>query len=993
MSTSLNPMQQFGSRSLLDPPKTIAESEEHKRLAACNEGKADWKRWGPYVSERQWGTCREDYGTNGNSWAYFGFHQAHQVAYRWGEDGLAGFCDIKQNLCLSLGLWNGKDTILKERLFGLGGPQGNHGEDVKDMYYYLEATPTNSYLKMLYKYPQKVFPYDDIRRVNAGLGDLDEEYELMDTGIFDDDKYFDVFVEYGRGDGEDDVLMRVTAINRGSEEAELHVMPQAFFRNTWSWSDAEEKPKMERGGAGRVNLEHAALGKMYLYCEDGSEVLLCENETNVAALSGDDAGLRPFDFAGDEAYFGSQSKEEKVGPVGSDFRVMPQEAWAAVHAPFKPRGFAPPPRTAEPPMYHTCGRQSEGPWRDAFGRYVIKGDAAATRPKTGTKAGFHTKRSVKAGGTTTVRLRLSKQEVGQPFADFDAAFTKRRDEADTFYDLIQSDVDDFERRRIQRQALAGMLWSKQFYYYDMHEFFEGDEGVEHPARSSKEYQERRRAIRNSDWDHMVNCDIISMPDKWEFPWYATWDLAFHCLPIALVDPHFAKGQLMLMTREWYMHPNGQLPAFEWNFSDVNPPVHAWAVLRVFQMDRKMRGDAGDLSFLEEVFHKLTINFTWWVNRKDAEGRNLFQGGFLGLDNIGVFDRGGELPTGGHINQSDGTSWMAFYSLNLMRIALELAQHNPVYEGIAAKFFEHFLHIARAMKRLSGSDGAGLWHEEDEFYYDVLTLPTGERIPLKVRSMVGLIPLFAVEVLEPTILKKLPRFAERAEWLLHSRKDLADLVSRFDSPGVGERRLLSLLRGHRMKCLLKRMLDPEEFLSEFGIRALSRAHKEKPYVLEHSGKSYSIRYEPAEASVKIMGGNSNWRGPIWFPMNYLIVESLQKFHQYYGSDYKVECPTGSGNMMNCLEVADFLTERLIGIFEPLGEQGRPALRVHPKMATDPHFKDYPLFYEHFHGDNGRGVGAAHQTGWTGLIAKLIQASSLASSNSPTMGGRTRQISPM
>jgi hypothetical protein len=490
---------------------------------------------------------------------------------------------------------------------------------------------------------------------------------------------------------------------------------------------------------------------------------------------------------------------------------------------------------------------------------------------------------------------------------------------------------------------------------------------------------------------MVNCDIISMPDKWEFPWYATWDLAFHCLPIALVDPHFAKGQLMLMTREWYMHPNGQLPAFEWNFSDVNPPVHAWAVLRVFQMDRKMRGDNGDLSFLEEVFHKLMINFTWWVNRKDAEGRNLFQGGFLGLDNIGVFDRGGELPTGGHINQSDGTSWMAFYSLNLMRIALELALHNPVYEGIAAKFFEHFLHIARAIARLSSSDGAGLWHEEDEFYYDVLTLPTGERIPLKVRSMVGLIPLFAVEVLEPTILKKLPRFAERAEWLLHNRKDLADLVSRFNSPGVGERRLLSLLRGHRMKCLFKRMLSPDEFLSDFGIRALSRAHKDKPYVLEHGGKSYSIRYEPAEASVKIMGGNSNWRGPVWFPMNYLIVESLQKFHQYYGADYKVECPTGSGNMMSCLDVADFLTERLIGIFEPQGEEGRPALRVHKKMATDPHFKDYPLFYEHFHGDNGRGVGAAHQTGWTGLIAKLIQASSIASSKSPIT--RTRQISPI
>mmetsp|Transcript_54358 Transcript_54358/g.116068 ORF Transcript_54358/g.116068 Transcript_54358/m.116068 type:complete len:991 (+) Transcript_54358:154-3126(+) len=963
----------WGSRSLLDPLPTEDMSEEHCRLEACDSGREDWKKWGPYVSERQWGTCREDYGLSGNSWEYLPFHLAHQVSYRWGEDGLAGLCDVGQHLCMSLALWNGRDPILKERMFGLGGPQGNHGEDVKDMYYYLDATPTHSYLKMLYKYPQKVFPYDEVRRANAVLGTGDLEFELMDTGIFDDDRYFDVFIEYAR-DGVDDIYMQVTIHNRGPDDAEIQVLPQVFFRNTWSWGGMEpdEKPSITRKSGQRVDLKHATLGEMAFFASGAETVLICDNETNVKAVESPDDDLRPFDF--------SQDKDTSAGPPSSlpfgeyyekYFSPGTRDHMNAVHSRFysdgdprkKALAFSPPPRPSK--FYHASGKIGAGPYKDAFHRYVIKGDRSAAESTGGTKAAFVLKTVVPAGGSKVVKAVLKPAEASEdPFRAFDSIMKARCNEADEFYTGLQSNIQDEEHKRIQRQALAGMIWTKQFYYYDIFTFFEGDKDCPKPP-------EERRAIRNSDWDHMTNCDIISMPDKWEFPWYATWDLAFHCLPLALVDPSFAKNQLRLMTKEWYMHPNGQLPAFEWNFSDVNPPVHAWACWRVFQMERKHRGDGGDLVFLEETFHKLMINFTWWVNRKDAEGRNIFQGGFLGLDNIGVFDRGGSLPTGGIISQSDGTSWMAFYSLTLMRMAVELALVNPTYEGVAGKFFEHFLFIARAMTKMT--TGQGLWDEEDQFYYDVLTLPTGPRVPLKVRSMVGLIPLFAVEVLEPSILEKLPHFAARAEHLFNRRKDLSELVSRFEVPGVGERRLLSLLRGKRMKALLKRMLDPKEFLSDYGVRALSRYHLDNPYVLECDGHKYEIGYEAAESKVRIMGGNSNWRGPIWMPMNYLIVESLQKFHQYYGENYLVECPTGSGKKSSILGVSDMLSDRLTNLFMPSKDgKGRPALRLHEKMATDQHFKDNILFFEHFHGDSGRGVGASHQTGWTGLVAKIIQA---------------------
>jgi len=988
-------MFRFGSRSLLDPQPQGSSSAEHQRLEACELCVEDWKRWGPYVSERQWGTCREDYGTSGNSWVYVTFQDAHRIAYRWGEDGIAGFCDSEQRLCLSLAMWNGKDSILKERLFGLGGPEGNHGEDVKDLYYYLDATPSHSYLKMLYKYPQTEFPYDALRYENAALGSHDPEYELMDTGIFDEDRYFDVYVEYARA-AVDDILLSVTAVNRGPEEAELHLLPQALFRNTWTWGgERGERPRLEMVGDGHVLAQHPTLGQYHIWFDGEAEVLFCENETNVKALNGEeDPGLVPFrrppppqrpEEEEEEAAAAGEAAAEEAATAGSAAEGGAIGEAEAATSPAAEKGAEEEEAPAMDVLYHCTGGRSEGPYKDAFHAHVIKGAGGAAKAKAGTKVAFHTHHSVPSGGSVTVRVRMTKECPADAFADFQSVVESRRSDADAFYGLLQSSLADDEHRRIQRQALAGMIWTKQFYFYDIHTFFEGDPACPKPA-------EARRAIRNSDWDHMFNKDIISMPDKWEFPWYATWDLAFHCIPLALVDAHFAKGQLLLMTREWYMHPNGQLPAFEWNFSDVNPPVHAWASWRVFQMDRRQRDGQGDLVFLEEVFHKLMINFTWWVNRKDAEGRNIFQGGFLGLDNIGVFDRGGELPTGGFINQSDGTSWMAFYSLCLMRIAIELALTNPVYESVAAKFFEHFLHIARAMTLLNS--GLGLWDEKDEFYYDVLTMPDGDRVPLRVRSMVGLIPLFAVEVLEPSILEKLPRFAARAQWLFDNREDLSRLVSRFKVPGHGERRLLSLLRGHRMKCLLRRMLDPQEFFSEHGVRALSRCHLEEPYVLERNGKTYKIGYEPGEATVRIMGGNSNWRGPIWLPMNYLIIESLQKFHQYYGADYKVECPTGSGEEMSILAVADMLSSRLIGLFEPSKDgQGRPAMRLHKKMATDPHFRDNLLFHEHFHGEDGHGIGASHQTGWTGLVAKLIQASAADAGNKPgdASSGLERQLS--
>jgi len=866
-----------------------------EKIRLADSPKKYWKRWGPYLSERQWGTVREDYSPGGTAWEYFPHDHARSRAYRWGEDGIAGMSDRQQQLCLSLAMWNGRDPILKERIFGLTNGEGNHGEDVKELYYYLDATPTHSYLKMLYKYPQREFPYGQLLEENRKRGKHEAEYELLDTGIFDDDRYFDVFVEYAKA-GPEDILMQVTVHNRGPEAATLHLLPQLWYRNTWSWKPNSPKPEMSLTSKGTVTARHPAIGDHRFYCEGNPEFLFCENETNTRRLFGQE--------------------------------------------------------------------EAQGYFKDGFHEFLVGGNKEAVNPlRTGTKVGAHRVFSVAAGGSSILRLRLARATAGKPFVDFEKVMSDRRQEADQFYAELQSDILDEDARNVQRQAFAGMIWSKQFFYYDVPEWINGDPNQPAPPR-------QRVHGRNSEWAHLNNADVISMPDKWEYPWYAAWDLAFHCIPLAQLDAGFAKHQLLLLTREWYMHPNGQLPAYEWAFGDVNPPVHAWATWRVFQIDRKQRGDKGDLVFLEKVFHKLMLNFTWWVNRKDAQGRNIFQGGFLGLDNIGVFDRSAPLPTGGFINQADGTSWMAMYCLNLMRIALELALHNKVYEDIATKFFEHFLHIAEAMNNI-GDEGIGLWDETDEFYYDVLNLPDGRMTPLKVRSLVGLIPLFAVETLEPELLDRLPGFHARLIWFLNSRPDLAKLVSRWEEHGFRHRNLLSLLRGHRMKCLLRRMLDESEFLSDFGVRAISRYHLDHPYVFRANGTELTVRYQPGESESGLFGGNSNWRGPIWMPVNFLIIESLQKFHHYYGDDFKLECPTGSGKFMTINDVADELSKRLTRIFLKDDNGKRPVLRAHEKTHSDPHFRDYIQFYEYFHGDNGRGVGASHQTGWTGLVAKLLQ----------------------
>jgi hypothetical protein len=873
---------------------------EEKRLSEAREGKEPWKLWGPYLSERQWGTVREDYSPGGTAWDYLSHDHARSRAYRWGEDGIGGWSDELARLCLSVALWNGRDPILKERMFGLTNSEGNHGEDVKDLYYYLDATPTQSYMKMLYKYPQAEFPYGWLAEENGRRGGYDPEFELIDTGLFDDNRYWDVVIEYAKA-GPQDTLLQITLHNRGPDAAEIHVLPQVFFRNTWSWGYDIPKPTLTATGDRSVIARHHELGEYEFYSDCCQTLLFCDNETNTGRL---------------------------------------------------------------------YGSPKEGYFKDGFHEAVVHGNQAAVNPhRTGTKAAAHCVIKVGAGQEGVVRVRLTAGGSNAPFTGFDDVMAERRKEADEFYHHLQHDIADEQVRMVQRQALAGMIWSKQFFYYDIPQWLNGDPAGPPPPGD-------RKHGRNFEWLHLNNADVVSMPDKWEYPWYAAWDLAFHTLSLALVDPDFAKGQLVLMTREWYMHPNGQLPAYEWAFGDVNPPVHAWATWRVFQMDRKRRrrekpDDPGDLEFLERVFHKLMLNFTWWVNRKDAAGRNIFQGGFLGLDNIGVFDRSAPLPTGGYINQSDGTSWMAMYSLNLMRIALELALHNHVYEDIATKFFEHFLHIAEAMTRVGGQEGVGLWDDEDGFYYDVLNLPNGQMIPLKIRSMVGLIPLYAVETLEPDLLAQVPEFKKRLEWFLNYRPDLAALVSRWQEPRSGQRHLLSLLRGSRMKKLLRRMLDETEFLSDYGIRAISQIHRDHPYEFHWNGNSMGVSYQPGESTSGMFGGNSNWRGPIWFPVNYLIIESLQKFHHYYGDEFKLECPTGSGQMMTLNEVAAELSRRLLKVFLPDSSGNRPVFGHYEKMQKDPHFRDHLLFYEYFHGDTGRGVGANHQTGWTGLIAKLAQ----------------------
>ena len=872
-------------------------TKEELRLKEARERSAHWKRWGPYLAERQWGTVREDYSPHGTAWDFFPHDHARSRAYRWGEDGLGGITDNHGRLCFALALWNGHDPILKERLFGLTGPEGNHGEDVKEYYFYLDSTPTHSYMKFLYKYPQAAFPYGTLIEENGGRDRQAPEFELIDTGVFDGDRYFDVLVEYAKA-APDDLLIRVTAVNRGPGEATLHLLPTLWYRNTWSWNPAgPERPVLRQGvaTAGHVVIEgeHPSLGARWLYCEGAPELRFTENETNTERL------------------------------------------W---RAPNRARYV-----------------------KDGIGRSVVAGERDAVNPAAvGTKAAAYHRWTLAPGESRTTRLRLANTPIpGDPFGrEFDSTCTRRLAEADEFYATVIPKALSDDAKSVMRQAFAGLLWSKQFYHYDVRRWLEGDPGSPPPPPE-------RWQGRNREWLHLYNEDVVSMPDKWEYPWYAAWDLAFHMIPLALIDPDFAKAQLVLFLREWYMHPNGQLPAYEWALGDVNPPVHAWAALRVYRIERRLRGK-GDRTFLVRVFHKLLLNFTWWVNREDAEGKNVFQGGFLGLDNIGVFDRSAPLPTGGHIEQSDGTSWMGMYCLNMLAIALELAKEDPAYEDVASKFFEHFVYIAHAMNTLD------LWDEVDGFYYDVLRTD-GAACRLKVRSMVGLIPLFAVETLEPEVVERLHGFKRRMQWFIDNHPEFREHVETATKPGVGPRRLLAIVPRERLPRVLGYMLDEAEFFSPHGIRAVSRFHKDHPYVLSLNGTEHRVDYEPAESTGGLFGGNSNWRGPVWFPVNYLLIESLQRCHHFYGDGMKVPCPTGSGRMLNLWEVAAELSRRLARIFLRGRDGRRPVYGGTEKFQRDPHWRDLILFHEYFHGDTGAGIGASHQTGWTGLVAKLLQQS--------------------
>jgi len=876
-------------------------TQEEIRLAESNRRKKHWKRWGPYLSERAWGTVREDYSPHGTAWEYLPHDHARSRAYRWNEDGLAGISDRRQFICFALALWNEKDPVLKERVFGLTGNEGNHGEDVKEYYFYLDSTPTHSYMKYLYKYPQAAFPYTELAEVNRRRDKKQPEYELIDTGVFDHDRYFDVVVEYAKADV-DDILIRISVTNRADEIANLRLLPTAWFRNTWSWGSADRPPALRQARPSPhavVELEHPQFGKRWLHCEGSPELLFTENETNMQRL-----------FA-----------------VGNRTPYV----------------------------------------KDGINDYIVHGAKDAVNPEhKGTKVSAHYDLRVGAGETITVRLRLADSDFlkRDALADFNLIFQKRQREADEFYaTLIPAEL-SADAQNVMRQGFAGMLWSKQFYHYVVKDWLQGDPGNPSPPPE-------RKSGRNHEWQHLYNADVVSMPDKWEYPWYAAWDLAFHCIPLALLDPDFAKEQLVLLLREWYMHPNGQLPAYEWAFSDVNPPVHAWAAWRVYKIDKKRKGK-GDRAFLQRVFHKLLLNFTWWVNRKDADGMNIFQGGFLGLDNIGVFDRSAPLPTGGYIEQSDGTSWMAMYTLNLLAIALELAKEEPCYEDVASKFWEHFLYIANAMSH-RGHNSMGLWHEEDGFFYDVLRLPDGQHFPMKIRSMVGLIPLFAVETLEPELLDRLPDFRRRLEWFVENRSDLTENAACMITPGRGMRRLLSIATADQLRSILKYMLDESEFLSRYGIRGVSRFHRDHPYVLSVNDMEHRVDYEPGESTTGLFGGNSNWRGPIWFPVNFLLIEALQKFHHYFGNTFEVEFPTGSGQKMNLWQVAAELSRRLNDIFLRDANGRRAAFGDVEKFQTDPHWRDLLLFHEYFHGDSGSGIGASHQTGWTGLVTKLLQQS--------------------
>jgi hypothetical protein len=875
---------------------------ESKRLAEARAG-VPWRRWGPYLSERQWGTVREDYSPNGAAWESFPHDHARSRAYRWGEDGLAGVSDDKQRLCFALALWNGRDPILKERLFGLTNAEGNHGEDVKELYFYLDATPTSSYLRYLYKYPQRAYPYADLVDTNRARTRHELEYELLDTGVFDDDRYFDVFVEYAK-QAPEDLLIRITVVNRGPDAATLHVLPTLWFRNTWSWSRAEAatKPVLHASPAGAGTLAitalHEALGGRRLLCEGARALVFTENESN------------------DERLLGTPNRTPYV--------------------------------------------------KDAFDRWLVAGEAAAVNPeRTGTKAAAHYPLAVAPGATRVLRLRLRSADAdGEPFGSgFDAIFAQRIAEADEFYaHLTPPGVDD-EARAIARQALAGMLWSKQVYYFDLDVWL--DEHGCHPLR-----QRHGEGARNREWFHMLNDDVISMPDKWEYPWYAAWDLAFHAIALSTVDVDFAKQQLNLMLSELYLHPTGQLPAYEWNFGDVNPPVHAWATIHVYRNELVRTGRA-DRAWLEQAFQKLLVNFTWWVNRKDPRGKNVFEAGFLGLDNIGVFDRSRPLPTGGSLEQADGTAWMALFSQNMLEIALELAAEDRTYEDLALKFVQHSFTIAAAMNSIGGEPD-GMWDEEDGFFYDVLRLPDGSAQRLKVRSLVGLLPLCATTTLWPSDLgRRFPRLLERARRFLERYPELTRHVAPPAAVGVGGRRLLGVLDERKLRLVLARMLDENEFLSPYGIRSISRHHLEHPFVLTVHGEQHRVEYQPAESTSGLFGGNSNWRGPVWFPMNVMIIRALVTLFGFYGDSFTIECPTGSGRRMDLFRVAEDLARRLIAIFRRRADGRRPVYGDTEKLQSDPHFRDLLLFYEYFHGDNGAGIGASHQTGWTGTVANLIQ----------------------
>lgn len=875
---------------------------EEQRLNESTEHVRHWKRWGPYLSERAWGTVREDYSPDGEPWEYFPFDHARYRAYRWNEDGIGGICDRHQFICFALTLWNGRDPFLKERLFGVNGREGNHGEDVKEHYFFLDSTPTHSYMRFLYKYPHAEFPYQRLLDENRHRGKADPEFELDDTGVFDEDRYFDVEIEYAKADVED-ILIQITATNRGPDSATLHLLPTIWFRNTWTWGrDRSEKPQLHgvpNAACGIIELHHHYYQQRRLYCDGSPMLLFAENNTN---------NRRLYNAANSTPYV-----------------------------------------------------------KDSINEYLVRGNGGAVNPnQEGTKASAHYRMWMEPGETRTIKLRLTERDYGvervRAFgAEFDQVIARRRAEADEFYRTIIPQTLSDDARNVMRQAFAGLLWTKQYYHYVVHQWIEGDPALPPPPAE-------RRNGRNSHWSHLYNSDVISMPDAWEYPWYAAWDLAFHCIPLALVDPEFAKHQLLLFLREWYMHPNGQIPAYEWKLEDVNPPVHAWAALRVYRIEKKRKGK-GDRAFLERVFQKLLLNFTWWVNRKDTEGNNVFEGGFLGLDNIGVFDRSAPLPMGGRLEQSDGTSWMAMYSLNMMAIALELAHQNQAYQDLATKFWEHFLYIAHAMN-IRGNDGVDMWDEQDGFYYDVVHLPHGF-FPIRIRSMVGLIPLFAVETIEPGLIEQLPEFRKRMEWFLANRPDLTGGIAQMDAPGTGQRRLMALANPERLRSILKYMLDEAEFLSEHGIRSVSRYHRDHPYRLQVDGMEYRVDYEPAESQTGMFGGNSNWRGPVWFPVNYLIIESLQKFHYYYGDDFTVEFPTGSGKNLNLWEVAMELERRLSALFLRDDDNRRPANGANHRLNNDPHWRDLVLFHEYFHGDTGAGLGASHQTGWTALVAKILQ----------------------